>query len=186
MGENGLKAEITLQGTADFYQLDLPEETQRYVLKIVVAKLILSAPEQYGFGLDASQLYPPIQTDAVQLSVGQKVPLQLIAQAAQTSFKTIKDLNPELRGYYLREGDRTLAVPTGAAAGFQERFTQFVQAWEHKTRTSVYTVQAGDSLSSIARNAGVPVRALLVWNEIPLSHSIHPGDTLIVYAPGNG
>ena len=186
MGENGLKAEITLQGTNDFYQLHLPQETQRYVLKIVVAKLILSVPQRYGFGLAASQLYPPVQTDTVQLSLSQKVPLWLIAQAAQTSFKTIKDFNPELRGYYLREGDRALAVPKGAAAGFQERFVKLVQEWEHQTRGSVYTVQAGDSLSSIARNAGVPIRALLVWNEIHLSHSIHPGDTLIVYTPNNG
>ena len=186
MGENGLKAEITLQGTDDFYQLHLPQETQRYVLKIIVAKLILSAPQQYGFGLDANQLYPPVPTDTVQLSLSQKVPIRLVAQAAQTSFKTLKDFNPELRGYYLRAGDRALGVPKGARAGFQARFAKLVQDWERKTQTSVYTVQAGDSLSSIARNAGVPVRALLVWNEIQLSHAIHPGDTLIVYAPDNG
>ena len=99
------------------------------------------------------------------------------------SLKTIKDSDPELLGYYLRAGDRALAVPKGAAVGFQERFAKLVQEWEHKTQTSVYTVQAGDSLSSIARNAGVPIRALLVWNEIRLSHSIHPGDTLLVYPP---
>ena len=36
---------------------------------------------------------------------------------AQTDFKRIKDLNPELRGHYLAAGTYTLAVPEKTAPG---------------------------------------------------------------------
>jgi hypothetical protein len=43
-GENRVRKEIELQGTRDYFYLDLPMETERYVYKIAVAKIILSDP----------------------------------------------------------------------------------------------------------------------------------------------
>jgi len=49
MGEQGLQSEILAQKTDNYYQLYLPLETQRYVIKAVSAKIIFSAPHDYGF-----------------------------------------------------------------------------------------------------------------------------------------
>ena len=49
MGEEGLTAEMLEQNTRDFYQLYLPLETQRFIFRVIGAKLVLSAPDRYGF-----------------------------------------------------------------------------------------------------------------------------------------
>jgi len=46
MGEEGLQAEILAQGVNTFYRLYLPVETQRYLFRILSAKLILTQPER--------------------------------------------------------------------------------------------------------------------------------------------
>ncbi|MEJ2285177.1 MAG: lytic transglycosylase domain-containing protein, partial [Desulfobacterales bacterium] len=115
MGEQGLQSEILAQKTENYYRLYLPLETQRYVLRIISAKLILSDPETFGFQHTPQDLYPPLQFDRLKLDCFQETPLFIIAQAANTDFKTIKDLNPEIRGHYLPAGSHRILVPKGAA-----------------------------------------------------------------------
>lgn len=51
-GENRVRKEIDLQKTRSYFYLDLPMETERYVYKIAVAKIILSDPKRYGYSLE--------------------------------------------------------------------------------------------------------------------------------------
>ena len=67
MGEEGLRAEILEQGTRNFYHLYLPLETQRYVLRLLSVKLILSNPKKYGFELSEGDYYPPVKSDRIQV-----------------------------------------------------------------------------------------------------------------------
>jgi hypothetical protein len=185
MGEAGLKKEILLQDTADFYDLYLYQETQRYVFRILAAKLILSNPDKFGFKLLPEDLYPPEEFDRVQVELSQRTPVLSIARAARTSFKVIRDLNPEIRGYYLPKGALALSVPRGASAGFQERLARQNASLEPSAPESVYVVKKGDSISEIAERLNIPVQSLLNWNRLSLNQPIHPGDRLILN-PGNG
>ena len=184
MGEAGLKNEILLQDTADFYDLYLYQETQRYVFRILAAKLILSNPDKYGFKLTPEDLYPPEEFDRVQLELSQRMPVLSIARAAQTSFKVIRDLNPEIRGYYLPKGVLMLSIPRGASAGFQERLARQIPALESAGSETVYVVKKGDSLSGIAERLNIPVQSLVIWNHLSLNQPIRSGDRLILN-PGN-
>jgi membrane-bound lytic murein transglycosylase D len=184
MGEAGLKKEILLQDTADFYDLYLYQETQRYVFRILAAKLILSNPGKYGFKLMPEDLYPPEECDRVQLNLSQKTPVLSIARAARTSYKVIRDLNPEIRGYSLPKGVLTLSVPRGAAAGFQERLAGQMPSLLSAGPENVYVVKKGDSLSEIAERFNIPVQSLLMWNNLGMNQPIRPGDRLILN-PGN-
>jgi membrane-bound lytic murein transglycosylase D len=122
MGEKGLAAEIKEQGTTDYYQLYLPLETQRYIFRILSIKLILSDPTRYGFYLSDEDYYPPVEFDRIQVDCLHDVHLRIIAQAAKTHFKVIKDLNPEIRGYSLPAGKYTILIPKGASQGFETRY----------------------------------------------------------------
>ncbi len=122
MGEVGLAREIKEQGTDNYYQLYLPLETQRYVFRIVSIKLIFSDPKKYGFLLADEDFYPPIEFDRIQINCPRDTHLRIIAQAANTYFKAIKDLNPEIRGYSLPAGQHSILVPPGAAQGFDARY----------------------------------------------------------------
>jgi len=181
MGEEGLKSEMLLQEMNDYYRLYLPLETQRYIPRIISAKLILLNPEKYGFKLIEDDYYPPYEFDEIIVRCDQRTPIRLVAQAAGTYFKQIKDLNPDIRGHYLPAGSHAILLPKGSGDGFNERFDKAVAGWQKNPDKHVYTVKAGDNLSSIAERFQVPLRALLVWNDLKSRHHIHPGDRLIIY-----
>ena len=180
MGEEGLKAEILVQKANDYYRLYLPLETQQYLFRIIAAKLILSSPEKYGFKMAKEDLYPPLEFDSVKVDCPTDVPLSVIAGAAGTWFKVVKDLNPEIRGYYLPRGTHSLRIPKGSAPGFETRFEDLRRQWLHESKTHTYEVKTGDTLSSIAERFHVPLPALLIWNRLHGTKAITPGDRLIV------
>jgi len=182
MGEAGLMAEIMEQDTNNYYQLYLPLETQRYIFRILSVKLILTAPETYGFKLADDDYYPPFTFDTVQVDCRQETPIRIIAQSANTYFKAIKDLNPELRGHYLREGTHKIRIPRGASEGFQGRYAELVNTYNSVRRDKVYIVRQGDNLSSIAEKFNVPLAVLIIWNRIDLKRPIYPGQRLVIYA----
>ena len=181
MGEEGLKAEILAQDTRDFYRLYLPLETQRYLFRILSAKLILKNPERYGFQMTAADFYPPLESAEVELTCWEETSLLVIAKAAGTDFKAVKDLNPAVRGHYLAAGNYRLNLPISGVEGFQERFQAGHEAWKALQSERVYIVKAGDNLSSIAEQFRVPLPALLIWNRLDVRRPIHPGDRLIIH-----
>lgn len=182
MGEEGLKTEILLQKANNFYHLHLPQETQRYIFRILSAKLIMSNPAKYGYFLSPDDLYPPVQFDRIELSNSQPAPIYIVAQAAKTYFKVIKDLNPQIRGYYVPAGKYPLMIPKGSSNGFAERYEKLLQQWLVEKREHVYTVKKGDSLSSIAARFDVTVKAITIWNGITTASKLSPGNKLIIFS----
>ena len=122
MGENGLMAEIKIQNTRDYYKLFLPLETQRFLFKILSAKLIMSRPEDFGFQIKDEDLYPQLTFDVVELDSDEPIPLQIVARTVGSTFKVIKDLNPEIRGYYLSQGSHMLLIPDGTKERFRRNY----------------------------------------------------------------
>ena len=182
MGEEGLKTEMMVQKVSNYYQLDLYQETQRYIFRLLAAKIIISNPEKYGYSLTPDDLYKPIQFDRVEISANQPVPLYIIAQAAKTYFKVIKDLNPHIKNYYLPAGKYELMVPQGVAMGFSERYENLLSQWLAERNEYLYIVQKGDNLSTIAERFNVPVKAIMIWNDITNGKKVLPGNKLFIFS----
>ncbi len=182
MGEDGLMAEMLEQGTDDYYRLYLPLETQRYIFRVLSVKLIFTDPEKYGFNLTEKDYYPPLEFDEIKVNCTQEIPIRIIAQAGKTQFKVIKDLNPEIRGYYLSKGKHKILIPGGASDGFQARYKDYVEKYVAAHKERIYIVKKGDNLSSIAEKYDVPLKNLIIWNKIDARRPIHPGDRLIIHA----
>jgi len=176
MGEEGLEAEMLEQRTGDYYC-----QTQRFIFRILSVKLIVSDPAAYGFQLEPEDFYAPINFDTVTIDCFQEVPIRLVAEAADSLFKEIKDLNPHLRGHYVQAGRHEVRVPQGRTTGFEGKFDDLVQSHSQERSQRIYVVQSGDSLSSIAKKFGVPLQSLLIWNRIGLEKALHPGDRLVIY-----
>ncbi len=192
MGEAGLRRRIREQGVRDFYKLYLPLETQRHLLKIAAVKRILENPETFGYHLNPEDYYTPIPSDQVQITCPDETPIRLIAEAAGTYFKKIKDLNPEIRGNNMPRGTHSLQVPRSGSAGFGSRYAQLLAQWEanqpgRKTRQAAtqkkltYTVRSGDSLGRIAVQFGVSVADLARWNGLDHRKPIYPGQRLVIF-----
>ena len=182
MGEEGLKTEMLVQKVNNYYQLYLNQETQRYVFRILAAKIILSNPGKYGYYLTEEDLYKPVQFDRVEITANQSVPLCIIAQAAMTNFKVIKDLNPHIKNYYLPAGKYDLLVPKGTASGFSERYENLLKQWLDEKVKSVYIVKKGDNLSAIAKHFNVSVKAIIIWNGISNAKDVSSGDQLFIFS----
>jgi hypothetical protein len=183
MGEEGLLAETMEQEATDYYQLYLPLETQRFIFRILSVKLIFDDPVKYGFHLQDNDYYPPLEYDTVRIECFEDTPIRIVARAAKTRFKVIKDMNPEIRGHYLASGTHSLLVPKGTAKGFEERYRERVTAFVETRKERMYVIQEGDNLSAIAARFEIPLAALAIWNRLDIRKPIHPGDTLIIYRP---
>lgn len=180
MGEHGLAVEIDAQQTRNYFDLYLPLETQRYLFKIIAAKLILENPEKYGFYLNSEDLYPQLNLAALDVTPETEVPVLIIARAANISFKTFKELNPDIRGYYLSPGLIRFQVPADSAPGFHTRFTELLADWQEKSPVRIHVVKPGESLTGIAQSNQMSLAELLRLNKMPYKKVIHPGDRLKV------
>ena len=180
MGENGLRAEIRRQNISDYYRLYLSLETQRYVFRILSAKLILENSEKYGFRLEPDDIYPPVPFERVSLEASRETPILAIAQAANTYVKMIKDLNPEIRGFHLAPGQHQLLIPKSATAGFHDRLFELMAQADAQEREIIYLVKEGDTLSGIAARHGVTVSDMRSWNRLDPQKQIQPGMRLVL------
>jgi len=180
MGEFGLNIQIDTQENRDFFSLYLPLETQQYVFKIIAVKMILEQPEKYGFFLKASDLYPAFRFAQINFNLNTEIPIVMIAQAALIPFKTIKDMNPEIRGYHLDSGKITLLIPEGKEKGFKERFVKLLSENSKKYTRKFHVVQPGESLTRIAQRYEMPLASLLRLNNFSFKKVIHPGDRLLI------
>lgn len=96
-GMGGYNSAATFQGSSNYYDLFLPEETNRYVFRILALKYLISGAKQMGYILEKGDGYQPFKTRV--LSVESSIPnLATYAQENGSSYKMLKILNPWLRG----------------------------------------------------------------------------------------
>jgi membrane-bound lytic murein transglycosylase D len=179
-GKRRVTGNMEKQGEKDFYGMTLPRETERYVFRIMAAKLVLENPGDYGIDMTVARLYPPEQAVAVELKVTRaNFPLSAIAEASGVSYRTIKGLNAWIRQETLPKGTYTVKIPAAA----KDTFTARLAGWEAKhpePKYSYHRVRRGDTLSSIAQKYGVQLRDLMSWNSLGSTTIIYPGQRLTV------
>jgi len=107
-GENRVQKEITEQKVADYYRLNLPTETERYLYRIAAIKIIMENPRRYGYMLPEEHLYRPVKFDTVTVNISNPIHITDLAQAIGTDFKVIKELNPELLAIISRQANTPL------------------------------------------------------------------------------
>jgi hypothetical protein len=173
---------IEKQKVSDYYRLKLPNETERYVLRIAAIKAILENPETYGYRIPRDQLYPELECDSVAVNIAAAVGIVDLALASGTDYKTIRDLNPQFRDYYLPAGAYTIKVPAGLGPKFSEQLAICAAAPRQSAPETdgddgYCTVKPGDTLSHIAERTGVSVKRLQELNGLK-KPVIRPGQKL--------
>ncbi|MBW1973674.1 MAG: transglycosylase SLT domain-containing protein [Deltaproteobacteria bacterium] len=180
-GEERLSKEIKEQGVNNYFNLYLPRETERYVFRIAAIKLILSNPERYGFIIDEADFYPPLKFQTIVIKVKYPIHLRLIAEAANTYFKNIKELNPQIRGYYLPAGKQLLRIPPGDLDKFIKKYKRITRLKKKKGKKHYYRVKSGDTLYSIASKLNISTKELIKYNHIKKGKKLKKGKVLVYY-----
>lgn len=117
-GNGRISKTMEEQRVDSYYDMLLPEETQRYVYRILALKLITENPEKYGFQIRDNGWYQPYECKTV--IVTQSIPnLVDFAYEQGTNLKMLKYFNPWLRGNSLTistGNSYEIKIPTGKYA----------------------------------------------------------------------
>jgi len=96
-GQGGYNSQVSFQHTTNYYDLQLPEETNKYIFRILTFKYLLENAGDLGFVLKDDEKYQPVSTRTV--TVTQSIPdLAQFAANNGTTYKVIRVLNPWIRG----------------------------------------------------------------------------------------
>ena len=96
-GMGGYNAQAAFQRTNNYYDLQLPEETNKYVLRILCFKYLIENAEQLGFNVEDDDRYQPLATKTI--TVTSSIPdLAQFAISNGTTYKILKVLNPWIKG----------------------------------------------------------------------------------------
>jgi hypothetical protein len=184
-GEHRVGTALREQGVAEYYRLVLPVETERYLFRILAAKLILEAPDHYGFTVPPQERYAPHATTAVTVTVTGHLLVRELAAAAGSYYREIRTLNPAIAGDRLPRGRYAVRIPQTGRAQFASARAGLERAMAARAATRVtYRVRRGDTLGGIARRYGVSIAELRRWNAAA-RRGLHPGDVLVIERTGS-
>ena len=178
-GEGKVMRAMAKTKAGDFWDLSstryLRPETKTYVPKFMAATIIAKNPEKYGFSLE---YYEPLKYDVV--TVDKPTDLRVIARVTNTSYETIKVLNPELRKGMTppQTPNYQVRIPEGTRDLFAEKFKQIPD--HARILKQKHRVRKGETLAAISRKYGVPLQDLADSNNLTLQSRLRRGQTLII------
>lgn len=112
LGDAGVGKRIELQtGLDDYYDIWLPDETRRYVFRILSFKVLFENPAAYGFQIDADQYYKTLGDYHVVTMCEKDIKWPEFAARHGTTYKMLRELNHWIRDYdYANTKGKTLSV----------------------------------------------------------------------------
>lgn len=161
----------------DYWSLNLPRETRRYVPKMLALSRIVADPEAYNVEIPVVENAPAFEV----ADIGGQIELARAAELADINLETLRWLNAgQLRWATAPDRAAELLVPAGTSARLEEGVAELSPAervrWQH------YTIRSGDNLISIAKKFDTQVGLLRRVNGIKGS-MIRAGATLMI--PGS-
>jgi membrane-bound lytic murein transglycosylase D len=106
-GNYGVSKRLESQQVHNYYDAKLPNETERYVFRILALKEIISNPKKYGFIFDSEDLYTIEKTRTVKVDTV-ITNLTLFAKKFGMNYKELKIHNPWLREHRLNNKSHKL------------------------------------------------------------------------------
>lgn len=186
-GEGAVLREIKRQPTGYFDRFwdlyaRLPQETRRYVPRLIATLLIVQEPARFGFELPTP--FEPVIVETVDIS--RSVALETLDRHLGLPVGTLAQLNPELRRNASPPSAYPLRVPAGHGPTVLSAIDALPAYKPQRGRTeervasggSHHRVRAGDTLSSIAARYGVSPESLARANGISDPRRLQVGQSL--------
>ncbi|MEE4278569.1 MAG: LysM peptidoglycan-binding domain-containing protein [Halieaceae bacterium] len=158
----------------DFWSLDLPRETRRYVPRLVALSTLIAFDRALEIEL------PPVANEAAfrAVATGGQIEMLRVAELADLDLLELRRYNPgQLRWATAPGGVDTLLLPSDRATRAEEALVRLPAServtWQH------YRIRRGDSLIRIARRFDTSVGLLRSVNNLR-GNFIRAGDTLMI------
>ncbi len=130
-GAGRLREAIENQNTRDFLELYLPEETERYVFRVMVMKEIITNRERYGIRIDEKELYKPVSLAEITMETDREIHSNILAKAMELSYRSFRIYNLHIRRYHIPKGTYRINVPT-------EKKDAFIRAMKNYEGITIY------------------------------------------------
>ncbi len=114
-GQAGVARRMETQGVSNYWDLYLPEETMRYVPRIVSLKLVSSDPESFNFELNEEDQFKAYKNYKIVKISSQNIEWSKFAAQHGTNYRQLRILNPWIRSYEYKNSGQTeyeVMVPT--------------------------------------------------------------------------
>ncbi|MEN9317227.1 MAG: Membrane-bound lytic murein transglycosylase precursor, partial [Pseudomonadota bacterium] len=137
-----------------YLSLDMPAETRHYVPKLIALKNIIARADELGFTL------PPLPNRPYFVTIEKTRPidLKLAAQFAGMSVEEFVALNPaHNRPVIAASRNNQIKLPADRRQSFLEAVARHEEARKVFASWQPYTLKPGESLDTVAGNAGVSV-----------------------------
>ena len=145
----------------DYWSLDLPKETEKYVPKLLAIAKVLKDPARYNQKLLSIESKPYLEP----VKLESQFDLALIAQWTNLSIDEIYSFNPGLKRWATPEAlPYTILLPIDVVGDFKEVLSN--QKNRPKVSWTRYKVKEGDSLGVIAQNFNTTIHQIQSVNEI--------------------
>jgi len=113
IGLANVKYRKNIQFQNNYYDMQFPEETARYLFRALAFKTMMNDPEKYGYKLEDDQLYPVLKYTEVEVS-GPIENWSAFAAKYKTNFKLLKIYNQWIKSNNLTNKSRrtfTVRIP---------------------------------------------------------------------------
>ena len=158
----------------DYWNLQLPKETQDYVPKLLALSQIVMAPEAYGIDLHPIANEPYFEV--VNLKQ-ERLDLGRLADLVDMEKEEILQLNPAFKRGITYGGPKRLLVPSDKAEMLEANLA--LMKPQDPVDWQTYKVKAGDSLHGIANRYRVTVNTLKDINQLR-GNNLSIGQTLSI------
>ncbi len=167
----------------DFWDLylQLPDETRRYVPRLIATLRIIENPAAYGMTLPTPDA-PLAEAELVRTE--RPVQLSAIEAALGLPAGTLADLNPALRTAATPRGAYELRVPKGHGEKLQAAVQAAPEYDPPKPKYVTHRVRSGETLSAIADRYRTSINLLMRVNNLRNAHRLWPGQRLRIPTRG--
>ena len=141
VGEGRISKELERQKAGSYYDLYLPEETMRYVYRIIALKLLYEHPTEYGYNIRKKDLYPPIPSYTVTIDSSINN-LPVFAKTMKINYRLLKEFNPWLRSDKLTNTGKKKYTLTIPKKGFED-FDKLLDEIDNAEQIFNDTITAG-------------------------------------------
>ena len=201
-GDSNVRSSLESQRSKCFWDIRSNFETESYVEKVVVYKMILSEPKKFGFSVPEKDRRSDYETFTVSLGP-EDLYFSDISSVLNISYRQFYNANPHIKfgsyktgGYISRYTSVEITVPGGAAEHLEyalrerniilSRKNDFIVEEKIPELIAFHQVMLNENIESIAFKYGADWRKISYLNDLEIiklnsgseTAKIYPGQTL--------
>ncbi|MDR0510203.1 MAG: lytic transglycosylase domain-containing protein [Rikenellaceae bacterium] len=116
IGFKGVASRLDTQKVGGYYDLFFPQETLRYVFRILSFKLLCADMPLYGYDIPSEMFYKPYPDCRTVEVADREIDWSMVAIANGTNYKLLREMNPWIRTYNYKNDKGmcfTVKIPEG-------------------------------------------------------------------------